>query len=318
MFQSSPRPWTRSPFQSRLPLVWSTSFRLDWKQLTGLSLWRRDTTIVSCRPSCPLAELYRCRDHYCSTSSSLPCPPLSQSSSKTSLCPMPSRGLRNTIADSLPSLLRSALVLAHLVLCALFISWSRKNPNDDLLIGPCVQTKREITALPDADSPSPSPYLSGEQHDNRHGHNATRGHTDEDVMLIYTSALVRRATIARSHGRLRLSGQAVAAIALGATVVFCALLGCLLQLPIACSSLRTRLSRSGSTEPPDGSTLSTTSSAGGRASVPDLFDDDVEMMMGDQRRATRMSRLVSPPPPYSRAPSYESSENLDGRGGSTS
>ncbi|KAH9956293.1 hypothetical protein BC827DRAFT_1271064 [Russula dissimulans] len=140
-------------------------------------------------------------------------------------------------------------------------------------------------------------------------------------MLRCASALARRAAVAARnyHGRPRLSGQALAAIVLGGTIVFCALLGCLLQLPIGCSSLRTRRSRSGSTESPGaGGTLSSSGSHGG-ASMPGLFDSDLEMMMGgDQRRATRMSRLVSPPPPYSRAPSYESSENSGGRGGPTS
>ncbi|KAN0127380.1 hypothetical protein V8E53_014812 [Lactarius tabidus] len=94
----------------------------------------------------------------------------------------------------------------------------------------------------------------------------------------------------------RISTQALAAIVLCSTVVFCAFIGCLLQLPAAFYSWRRR-ARLGT---PTGTQQSSTNS--NTAEFPDAEVGDQPIPMG---------RYLSPPPPYTRAPSYES-ENTEG------
>ena len=121
------------------------------------------------------------------------------------------------------------------------------------------------------------------------------------LVLRYVSPLLhRQAAVARatsdSHNS-RISSQALTAIILCASIVCCVLVGCVLQLPAAYISLRNRYFRSRRTGTP--------TSGSSSSSMPGL--SDVEM--GDQDTAGSLD--CSPPPPYSRAPSYESSGDRD-------
>ena len=96
----------------------------------------------------------------------------------------------------------------------------------------------------------------------------------------------------------RLSTQALAAIVICSTIVFCAFIGCLLQLPAAFYSWRRRRVRSYTPADTQNITPNT-------AELPDVE-------VGDQ--PIPMARYLSPPPPYTRAPSYES-ESTGGSSG---
>ncbi len=114
----------------------------------------------------------------------------------------------------------------------------------------------------------------------------------------------RHAAVARAddkHGS-RISGQALTAIILCAAIVFCVLVGCILQLPAIFISLRNHYFRSGRTA---------TSTPSSSNSVP---GSEFDMEMGDQDLAGSLD--FSPPPPYSRAPSYESSRDNNTSGNS--
>jgi hypothetical protein len=119
------------------------------------------------------------------------------------------------------------------------------------------------------------------------------------LVLKYVPPLVhrRRAAVARAAGdshKPRISSEALTAIIICAAIVFCVLVGCALQLPAAYISLRNRYFRSA------GRTGTPTPSSSN--SMPDVE-------MGDQDAGG--SSYCSPPPPYSRAPSYESSRDRD-------
>lgn len=105
-----------------------------------------------------------------------------------------------------------------------------------------------------------------------------------------TTTLVPR----RQSGRI--STQALAAIVLCSTVVFCAFIGCLLQLPAVFYSWRRRHARSCMR-------TGTQESATANTAVAVLPDAEV----GDQPPMP-MGRYLSPPPPYTRAPSYQSED----------
>lgn len=112
---------------------------------------------------------------------------------------------------------------------------------------------------------------------------------------------MRRAAVVRSRHDSRLSGQALTAIILLATIGFCVLVACLLQLPAALITLRNRYYRSRRT-----------------ASNPGSGNDNIfDVEMGDQEEdpVPLSCDARSPPPPYSRAPSYESSGENTGTGG---
>lgn len=117
---------------------------------------------------------------------------------------------------------------------------------------------------------------------------------------------MRRAAVVRAggdnHGS-RISGQALTAIILCATIVFCVLVGSLLQLPAAIISLRNRYSRSRRTGT---GSPSTSNNNIFDVEMGDQIDQDPRSLACDAR---------SPPPPYSRAPSYESSGGNTSTGG---
>jgi hypothetical protein len=161
------------------------------------------------------------------------------------------------------------------------------------------------TAQSDTDA---SPYSCNEYGDPRtstvSANNARALDAVSILVLRYASPLVRRAAVVRggdNHGS-RLSGQALTAIILSAAIVFCVLVGCLLQLPAALISLRNRYFRSERTPTPTPSSSN---------SMPGLFDVE----LGDQLPESLACDAPSPPPPYSRAPSYESSRDDTGTGG---
>lgn len=164
-------------------------------------------------------------------------------------------------------------------------------------------TAAQTTARSDGDA---SPYFSdghGDPHTPTVSANHARSLDAVSVLILrYASPLVRRAAVVRasgSHGS-RLSSQALTAIILCAAIVFCVLVGCLLQLPAALISLRNRYFRSGRT-----ATTPTPSNSNGL----------VDVEMGDQLPGPLDCDAPSPPPPYSRAPSYESSRDNAGTGG---
>jgi hypothetical protein len=107
----------------------------------------------------------------------------------------------------------------------------------------------------------------------------------------------------RAH-ESHISGQALTAIILIATITFCVLVGCLMQLPAALIFLRNRISRSRR------AAAAAAATTGSRSS---LFDVE----MGDQEDppVPLACDAPSPPPPYSRAPSYESSRENSVAGG---
>lgn len=118
----------------------------------------------------------------------------------------------------------------------------------------------------------------------------------------FVFALVRRRNLASASRHI--SGQALAAIVLGSTVVLCALLGCcLMRLPASCSSLRGCLGSSSSSS----SGVGTSDAARDTPTGLERFDAELGI------RPVRLARGLSPPPPYSRAPSYESSGSTGGR-----
>ncbi|KAF8483834.1 hypothetical protein DFH94DRAFT_690293 [Russula ochroleuca] len=171
-------------------------------------------------------------------------------------------------------------------------------------------TAAETTARSDA---SAAPYSSNERGDPRaptgSADNARALDAVSALVLRYTSPLVRRAAVVGggdSHGS-RISGQALTAIILCATIVFCVLVGSLLQLPAAIISLRNRYSRSSRTGTPVPSTSN---------SMPGLFDVEMgDQIDQDQDPRSLACNARSPPPPYSRAPSYESSRGNTSTGG---
>ena len=167
-------------------------------------------------------------------------------------------------------------------------------------------TTPHTTARSDADADA-SPYASSsnERGDTR-THTASRALDAVSVLVLrYASPLVRRAAAVRSRHDSRLSGQALTAIILLATIGFCVLVGCLLQLPVVLITLRNRYyrSRRAASDPGSGN--------------GNIFDVE----MGDQEEDPGLDPgplscdARSPPPPYSRAPSYESSGENTGTGG---
>ncbi|KAI9441702.1 hypothetical protein H4582DRAFT_1405627 [Lactarius indigo] len=176
------------------------------------------------------------------------------------------RHLHGVIFSFCQVVLRSTLALSPLVLCALCLL-SEQHITD-------LAVRRTTTALPDRVL---APQLIERDHSALAPHrDASTGHpTTLDVHRRHSS---------------RISTQAIVGIAICSTVVFCAFVGCLLQLTAALSSWRRRAR---SCTPTD--TQSTTTS-------PVEFPD---AEMGEQ--PIPMGRHLSPPPPYSRAPSYESS-----------
>ncbi|KAF8504805.1 hypothetical protein F5888DRAFT_1658734 [Russula emetica] len=196
------------------------------------------------------------------------------------------------LPTSLPRSRRSVLVFATFLLCTLTITVTTTSE---------AQTTAQ-SARPDALFPYPS---------NEHGDyscpqaftvsvkNARAALEAVSVLVLrYISPVVhRRAAVARaattsgSHNP-PISNQALTAIILCSAIVFCVLVGCLLQLPAAYISLRNRYFRSGRAGTPTPSSSN---------SMPGLFD--VEMGGG--------SLNCSPPPPYSRAPSYDSESSRD-------
>ncbi|KAH8994500.1 hypothetical protein EDB92DRAFT_285148 [Lactarius akahatsu] len=176
------------------------------------------------------------------------------------------RQLQGVIFSFGQIVLCSTLALSPLVLCALCLL-SEQYITD-------LAVRRITTALPDRVL---APQLIERDHSVLSPHrDASTGHA--------TTLIVHRRH--SSH----ISTQAIAAIAICSTVVFCAFVGCLLQLTAAFSSWRRRAR---SCTPTD--TQSTTTNT---AESPDAE-------MGEQ--PIPMARHLSPPPPYSRAPSYESS-----------
>jgi hypothetical protein len=201
---------------------------------------------------------------------------------------MPLRGLRNNAVFASPgSLGRSSCTsscspcpFSQCAPCSLAIS-----KKIALLIR---QPKRGITARPGADFSA---------HMTEHRQSPT-----SSSITIRTFALARRAD-AGGHavGRHSISGQALAAIVLCGTVVLCALLGFLLQLPASCLCFFSLCHRSRS---PD---------AAGTPPPPTRQDLELSGVINGQ--PVHLTRGLSPPPPYSRAPSYESSRSTGGRGG---
>ncbi|KAI0282782.1 hypothetical protein BGY98DRAFT_59171 [Russula aff. rugulosa BPL654] len=213
------------------------------------------------------------------------------------LCPMPPlQGLRHILSAfrALPTSLsrsrRSVLVFAPFVLCTLTITVTATFD---------AQTTTQ-SIRPDA---CPYPHPS-----NGHGDscpptftvsvNNTRTALEAVSVLVLRciSPLVRRrrAAVARAVSDNHISSQALTAIILCSAIGFCVLVGCLLQLPAAYITLRNRYFRSRRTGTPIPSSNS----------VPGLFDVE----MGDLDTG---SLDCSPPPPYSRAPSYESCRDRD-------
>jgi hypothetical protein len=148
-----------------------------------------------------------------------------------------------------------------------------------------------------------STYATSNERGDTRTHTASRAPDAVSVLVLrYASPLVRRAAVVRSRHDSRLSGQALTAIILIATLGFCVLVGCLLQLPAALITLRNRFYRSRRT-----------------ASNPGSSDNIFDVEMGDQEENPGSfscdASVPSPPPPYSRAPSYESSGENTGTGG---
>jgi hypothetical protein len=166
-----------------------------------------------------------------------------------------------------------------------------------IIIPETIAIQRTTAARPDAGHPSP--YLN--DHSKRHfsilppaNAAATR-----DVILRNTPhwQLVRR----HSHDGPRISGQVIVVIVLCAIIALCALVGCcLLRLPAMCPCLYGRFLRSGAS-------TSSVRDTPRSSSMPGFFDVE---MMGDQPMS--LASGPSPPPPYSRAPSYETSESTTG------
>ena len=160
-----------------------------------------------------------------------------------------------------------------------------------------------------------APYcLSSEQHiANQSYERTTTARTDEvpaaPQLIARDRSSHRNAVSTSSHATTLvhhrrqsspLSTQALAAIVICSSVVFCALVGCLLQLPGAFYSWRRRVR----SYTPTG-TQSTTPNT---AELPDAEVGDQPMIP--------MARYLSPPPPYTRTPPYES-ERDGGLGGGT-
>jgi hypothetical protein len=139
--------------------------------------------------------------------------------------------------------------------------------------------RRTTTALPNE---VPSPQLKAHYHSSRPPHR-------DAASTSHTTTLVHR-----RHSS-RISTQALAAIVLCSTVVFCAFIGCLLQLPAALFHWRRRVRSCTPT-----GTQSTSNTEG----FPDAE-------MGGQ--PIPMTGNLSPPPPYSRAPSYETTGSSSDR-----
>jgi hypothetical protein len=155
--------------------------------------------------------------------------------------------------------------------------------------------QRTTTARPEAGHPSP--YLNTNEQSERHSPivtyaNAAAGDT---IFRCTPQLLVHR----RGHDGPRISGQAIAVIVLCAVILLCALVGCcLLRLPAMCPCLCGRFF------PSDASPSSARSTP---RSGNNLFDVE---MMGDQ--PVSLTGGPSPPPPYTRAPSYETSGSTTG------
>jgi hypothetical protein len=110
---------------------------------------------------------------------------------------------------------------------------------------------------------------------------------------------VRVARAARDGQDPRISSQALTAIILCSAIAFCVLVGCVLQLPAAYISLRNRYFRS---RRPRTSTL---------GSGNNIFDVEMGDQDAEAEAEAEGSLGCSPPPPYSRAPSYESCRDRD-------
>lgn len=161
--------------------------------------------------------------------------------------------------------------------------------------------QRTTTAWPDMCHPSP---YSNQHRDFAIARPAADSDPDvRNAILRYVAPRLVR----RGHDGLHISGQALAAIIFCTIIVLCALLGALMQLPALCSCLRDRFPRSGGSTSSAGSIPDSSSS-----SMPGFFDVE----MGDQ--PVSLANGASPPPPYTRAPSYESSGSIGGQGDRTS
>jgi len=214
-------------------------------------------------------------------------------------CLMTPRGLRGATSGSLGSFLPCTLLFSVpfvLLLCTLCTCGHQTHAH--CFTNRAIQ--RTTTARPDTGHPShPSPYSDEHRHFAIARPAADSESDVRDAVLRYVAPRLVR----RGHDGPRISGQALAAIILCATIVLCALLGGLMQLPALCSCLRGRLLRS---DP-------STSSAG---SIPSSSSGFFDVEMGDQ--PVSLANGASPPPPYTRAPSYESSGSTAGRGDRTS
>lgn len=135
----------------------------------------------------------------------------------------------------------------------------------------------------------PAPQLMARDHSS-----SPPPHRDTTSTSHTSTTLVPR----RQSGRI--STQALAAIVLCSTVVLCAFIGCLLQLPALFYSWRRRHARS---------CTGTGTQQGTTDNTAELPDAEV----GDQPPIP-MGRYLSPPPPYTRSPSYES-EDTEGSSG---
>lgn len=219
------------------------------------------------------------------------------------LCLMTPRGSRGASPCSLGSFLPCRLLFSVpfvYLLCTLCSCGHQTRVH--CLTNRAIQ--RTTTALPDTGHPSP--------YSNEYRHFAiARAVADSEsgvrnAILRYVAPwLVRRSHDGQDP---RISSQALAAIIICATIVFCALVGALMQIPVLCPScLRDRILRSGGSTSSAGSIPSSSS-----GSMPGFLDVE----MGDQPGS--LANGASPPPPYTRAPSYESSRSSLGRGDRTS
>lgn len=213
---------------------------------------------------------------------------------------MTPRDLRGATPGSLGSFLPSTLLFSVpfvLLLCTLCSCGHQTRVHCST--NRVIQLERTTTARPDTGHPSP--YSNEFRHFAIARVAADSDSDIRDAILRYVAPrLVRRV---HDGPGLRISGQALAAIILCAAIVFCALLGGLMQLPALCHRLRDRLLRSGGSTSSTGSIPSSSS-----GSMPGFLDVE----MGDQ--PVSLANGASPPPPYTRAPSYESSGSTGGRG----
>ncbi|KAI0251197.1 hypothetical protein BJV78DRAFT_1282702 [Lactifluus subvellereus] len=188
---------------------------------------------------------------------------------------MPSRGLRNITSASLGSFM-------HLVLASsLFVLTTTARPDGADFFSPHWHPTAAEDAYPALPIPVPV----------------------RDAVVVRRgrafALVVRRRSLAGRH----VSAQALAAIVLCSLVAFCALLGCLRRLPASCSALRSCCCYFGSSSSSSSSSSSIGTSGDAARDTPTTLERfDAELGI----RPVPLARGLSPPPPYSRAPSYES------------